>query len=331
MNIRRKFQDFFYNNFYLNHDIYGKIYLPEYNMSCPLTNEIPELYNKDGRKLELFYWRDINTAHSPYNKNQYFFIDRYNFGLDTHFYSHNDMLRTMGKPIWKYGFLNESESIKPDDYKIFDKYKGLEKDFDLIFTYSEYLLNKLPNARFINFCCNNWYGTENGGGIIDPLAYEKKNKMISILSSDLMMCDMHKYRIDIANKCKSLNLADTYGTFDGGKRVKISETLTDYRYSIVIENDIKPYWFTERLISCFSSMTVPIYCGATKIDKFFNMDGIILISPNDYDNLEKILQQCTIHDYQSRIPAIIDNFNRSKKYSCMLDTLYETYLLDRKK
>ena len=40
------------------------------------------------------------------------------------------MLETMGNPEKKYGFLLESKTIVPEDYKIFDKNKGLNKVID---------------------------------------------------------------------------------------------------------------------------------------------------------------------------------------------------------
>lgn len=47
------------------------------------------------------------------------------------------MLETVGSPTSRFGALVEIKSIKPDSYEIFSKYQGLEKDFDLIFTYDE--------------------------------------------------------------------------------------------------------------------------------------------------------------------------------------------------
>ena len=73
-------------------------------------------------------------------------------------------------------------------------------------------------------------------------------------------------------------------------------------------------------------MTVPIYIGATKIEKFFNVDGMIIVNPKDYDNIDKIIAQCNEKDYQERIPAIIDNYHRAKKYINVWDTLFEDYL-----
>ncbi len=306
---------------------YGKCYYPVYNRYAKFDSNLPEIYSKNGNKLKLCYIRDFNNAHSPYSPSEYIYWDRFNFGLDTHFYSHNEMLKTFGSPKYRFGTLGESEAIVPEDYKIFKKNKGLNNDFDYIFTHSYEILNDIPNAKYVPFCANPWYATERGGGILDPELYNKKTKMISILSSNLQLCDMHKRRIQCALDCKTKQLADTFGTFDNGPIVKISETLTDYRYSIAIENDIKPFWYTERITSCFASFTIPIYCGATNIYKFFNTDGIIQISPDDCLNIEKIVKMCTKEDYEARIPAMIDNYNRVLDYYNITDYMYLHYLI----
>lgn len=110
-----------------------------------------------------------------------------------------------------------------------------------------------------------------------------------------------------------------------GGGVSVETTLQDYRYSIIIENDITPYFFTEKITNCFISQTIPIYLGATQIHKFFNPDGIITISLEDLDRLGDILKQCTPQEYERRLPAILDNFERVKEYSSSWDWLYLHY------
>ena len=247
-------------------------------------------------------------------------FDRYNFGLKTHFYSHNCMLETMGNPDNKYGFLIESEAIVPKHYDIFKKHKGLEKDFDLIFTYSDKILQTIDNARFVPFCATN-----NMVGKFEDNRWQYKTKNVSMLSSGKVMCNLHKYRVDLAKTCKSLNLCDTFGTFDGGPRLANEEDASkDYRFSICIENDIKPYYYTERLLTLFAMQTIPIYIGATEIDKFFNPDGIIKI--NTKSDIEKVLKQCTEEEYNQRLSAVLDNYNRVKNYTGPFDYMYENYL-----
>ncbi len=328
MNLRRKFQNYFFDHFYLTHDYYGKIYLPKYNMYIPFDKTLPKIYNRNGELLKPIFVRNSQSSHSPYTNSEKVFFDRFNFGLNTHIYSQVDLLKRMGKPTHVYAQFSESETVEPESYKMFQKYKGLEKDFDYIFTFSEKLLDTLPNAKFIPFCTCPWYGTEKYGGIISEEAYKFKNKNISMMASNQNISDYHKLRIAIAKKCKELNLADTYGTFDGGPFLdKIDHVFAPYRYSIIIENDEKPYYFTEKITSCFAAMTIPIYLGATKIGNFFNEDGIIKITPKDYDNLEEFLKQCNEKDYESRLEAVKDNYNRVLKHYNVFDNyIYEPFM-----
>lgn len=305
-------------------NFYKKIYSPIYNQSIELHSEFPRVFNKFGEPMNFYFIRDKHTAHFPYIfQSNYFVWDRFNIGLKTHFYSHNSMLETMGNPDRRFGMFIESEAIVPEDYCIFEKHKGLEKDFDAILTYSDKLLNSLSNARFVPFCAQPWYGNQLGGGQITNKAYENKTKNISIVSSDKTYCELHKKRIMIANQLKSNNLADTFGTFDGGVPVKVCDMLTDYRYSIGIENYVSDYFFTERLTNCFVAMTVPIYFGARKIPELFNPDGIIFLKETDLDCIVPVLAQCSENDYEQRLPAIIDNFNRVMKFINIDDYLYE--------
>ena len=306
--------------------VYGKIYCPIYEMRHPIYGGKPEeefeIYNKEGKKMRQFFVRDAHFA-SDYivkHRSKYFIWDWYNIALNTHFYSHRTMLQQMGNPDRKYGLLMESEAIKPYDYQIFKRHKGLEKDFDYIFTYSENILNSVDNARFFPSCANSWYRYDNEKG------YETKTKNISILCSDRTLTPLHLFRRQIAEKYKSSPLVDTFGTFDGGNFIDISDTLKDYRYTFAIENDKSGYFFTERVTSAFRAMCVPIYIGANKITEFFNPDGMIILKDTDIDNIDKIIAQCNEKDYEQRLPAIIDNYHRAERYVNVWDTLFEDYI-----
>ena len=306
---------------------YGKVPYPWYDRAEQLRGDIPGIYNSAGEKMDIFFIRDRHFAFDPYDVDfapSHWLWDRYNFGLKTHFYTHFEMLRCIGSPDKRYAALLESESICPEDYRIFDVHKGLEQDFDLIFTYSERLLDRLDNARFFPFFANSRYGCSWGGGSWDETAYAHKCRQISIVSSNKEMCHLHAYRIDLARTCRREGLADTFGTFDGGPYVKIAETLRDYRYSIVVENDIKPFFFTNKVTDCFAAMAVPIYCGATEIGKFFNLDGIIVLKPGD--DIRRVLAQCSEKDYLERLPAIKDNYLRAYAYRNVWDWLESRYL-----
>jgi hypothetical protein len=292
-------------------------------MGLQLNNKYPDIYYSDGRKMEMYFLRDIHGAHIVYSFGKYFEWDRYNFGLDTHFYTHNAMFEIIGKPIKRYGMLIEAEIIVPDDYKIFIKNKGFEQDFDLIFTYSDKILEAIPNARYVPYYIKSRYNSSELG-VEANNQYKYKTKNISVIASGKTLVPMHKYRNNIAMQCKKNELADTYGKFDGGRYFETHEPYRDYRFSIVIENEITAYGFTEKITNCFDAMTMPIYLGATKIDKLFNPDGIIHFSVND--NIENVIKQCTKELYEERMPAIIDNFHRVNSGKTANDIIYENYL-----
>ena len=311
-----------YRQYEFRHHLYGLLHYPYYNLALKYPSEYPDIYNENGEKMSMFFIRDKRFMDSPYwGNSKYFLWDRYNIGLDVHFYTHNSMLETMGTPAKKYGWLIESEAIAPKDYKIFEKNKGLEKDFDCIFTHSVKILDAITNAKFLPGCSQPTYKKE--FNIFGEQQYNYKTKNISIISSKKAQCDLHKYRTELARKCKTQNIADAFGTFDGGKFVNVEDTLTDYRFSIVVENYISPLWFTEKITNCFMSMTIPVYLGATEISKFFNIDGIITFDKKE--DISNVLKKCTKEYYQEHLSAVIDNYNRIKNYN-MLDNMYEKYL-----
>lgn len=294
------------------------------------STDTPELYNANGEKMLVCYLQDHIFWREPYCSVRgrtpgRLHWDRYNYELEPQFYTHEDVLSL--KPFAskrRFAWFIESEEIVPNSFEVFDKSKGLEKEFTAVFTHSARQLNALPNAKFVPGG-GVWYGTKYGGGVWDEFAYEKKTKNVSIVSSDKTMCKLHEYRLELAKHLKGTALADTFGSFDGGGVVKIADTLTDYRYSIAVENNVSDYYFTEKLMNCFAAMTVPIYIGAEKIGEFFNSDGIIQIAPEDFDKIDKILSKCCEEDYRERIDAIKDNYNRVQAYLTVEDWMFEHY------
>ena len=324
---RVAFRNYFLKNPNI-HDYYGRIYSPYY-YPYPFVDGTPEIYNKKGERMEMYFIRDWHGASDPYSLRNgfpptHFLWDRYNFGLKTHFYVHNAMLETMGKPDRRYGMLLESAALVPEDYLIFEKHPKLAEDYDAVFTYDANTLEKVKCAKFFPHYASPWFGTAQGGGVPDEHAFERKTKGVSIVSSNKRMCSYHDYRISLAFQCRNEKLADAFGTFDGGPMIKIADSLTDYRYSIAIENDISPWFFTQKITDCFLSMAIPIYFGASEIGRFFNTDGIINIKPGD--DLRKILAMCDEKEYLARLPAVLDNYRRVQEYRNMWDWLYNKYL-----
>lgn len=290
-----------------------------------IDGTMPKIYNGEGRMLETYFIKNRHSQHAPFgHEGKYFFWDRYNYGLDTHFYGPESMAKTLGNPRVKYGMLTESRAIVPQDYEVFHKHKGLEKEFKYIFTYDEKILNEIGNARFYPVAAGIW----NRG--MKEEAYREKDRDLSILSSDKIICELHRFRLELARTCKREGLADTYGRFDGGGYVKsVDETLDRYRFSLVVENDVSDYYFSERLTSCFAAQTIPVYLGARKIADFFDPDGMILLEKPDLDEARKKIGECTKENYEARLPAVLRNYEKVREYVNMQDYLYEHYLMKK--
>lgn len=291
-----------------------------------IDGTMPRIYNAEGQPLETYFIKNRHSRHAPFgHEGRYFFWDRYNYGLPTHFYGPESMTKPLGKPAVMYGMLTESRTITPQDYEVFHKHKGLEKDFRYIFTYDETILNEIENARFYPVAAGIW-NRERGDGL-----YLKKDRDLSILSSDKVMCDLHRFRLELAKTCKKERLADTFGRFDGGDYVlSVDETLDRYRFSLIIENDISDYYFSERLTSCLAAQTIPVYLGARKIGDFFNTDGMILLEKPDIEETKCKIAECTRENYEARLAAVLDNYERVREYENMQDYLYEHYLVKGK-
>ena len=99
-------------------------FMPFYNPFHVLSPDYPEVFNKYGERMEIFFISDRELAHiSNDKKSRYIIWDRYNYGNDTHFYSHDEIFRTVGKPKRKFAFLIEPRSIKPSSYENVLKHK----------------------------------------------------------------------------------------------------------------------------------------------------------------------------------------------------------------
>ena len=97
--------------------------------------------------------------------------------------------------------------------------------------------------------------------------------------------------------------------------------LNDYLFSIVVENCKEDYYFTEKLIDCLITGTIPIYWGCPSIDSFFNNDGIIRFET--VEDLFLILSNINDCFYYQRVEIIKENFEIAKKYLVADNILYE--------
>lgn len=199
----------------------------------------------------------------------------------------------------KFITTNLVEQIKFNPDKYIDK-------FDLIFTHDQDLLKIDPKFKWV---------PAQGFWIKQPKIYPK-TKLVSMISSNKSFCEGHRVRLDWINKIR--NQVDLYGR--GFNEIEFKEDgLCDYMFSVAIENGEYETYFTEKILDCFATGTIPIYIGAPDIGNYFNLDGIIQLDRNfDVSNLTEEL-------YNSKRQAIEDNLERVKKMEVLEDFIWENY------
>lgn len=209
--------------------------------------------------------------------------------------------------------LIEPRSIQPNVYDFVEEHYS---EYEYVFTHDSYLLSHLPNAKPILW-----------GGVWCRSENPEKTKLISMTSSDKELCDLHKERKRIARKYK--DKIDVYGTIDGGEYVDPIDTLEPYMYSVVIENYIDGLWFSEKLLNCFATKTIPIYYGARDIDNYFDDRGIIhcksINEIEEWINRALDSPQWFMDFYNYSKKHIGINYELSKQYEKFDEWLYRTY------
>ena len=192
--------------------------------------------------------------------------------------------------------------------------------FDVVLTFDKTLLDRGENFRF-NALGTTWLHE----------SYQnvwRKNKSCSMILSNKKITSGHQLRHTIAERVSAS--VDIYG---GAYRylpftvtrafapdhspAHISNqkyrALKEYRFSIVIENCKEDYYFTEKLIDCFLSGTIPLYYGCPSIGNFFNVKGMLTFTT--WEECVALVSQLSVRMYEENMPYIQDNFERAKKYT----------------
>ena len=211
-----------------------------------------------------------------------------------------------------YAWISESKTIIPKEYQwIKDNVKYMEDNFELIFTNDKSFLGLSEKFKLTICSAVPW---------VNDRQIHKKTKLVSMITSKKVMCNEHKKRLEIVEKFK--NFIDLYGRDYNPIDIK-EEGLNDYYFSIVIENLNYSNGYSEKITDCFATGTIPIYLGSPDIGEVFNTDGMIIYDDNfDINSLSFEL-------YESKMSAIIDNFNRAVNFPIAEDYIYKTYIEDK--
>jgi len=151
---------------------------------------------------------------------------------------------------------------------------------------------------------------------IHTLRVYSKSRVVSMITSPKDSLDGHVNRLEWARRLRGR--VDIFGL---NGRLQYKEMgLNDYMFSVAMENARSPGYFTEKILDCFATGTVPIYYGAPDIGDFFNKDGIIELT-DGFD--PRLLGR---ERYERMLPAVRDNFERCLQYEIPEDYIVKRYL-----
>jgi hypothetical protein len=98
----------------------------------------------------------------------------------------------------------------------------------------------------------------------------------------------------------------------------------DCMFHVCIENTSIPNYFSEKILDCFLTRTIPVYIGCPNIDRYFNANGICIA--DTVDEVIKWCNQSTPNSYFAYTIAIEENFQRALQYVNWENLLKETIL-----
>jgi hypothetical protein len=203
------------------------------------------------------------------------------------------------------GWLLECREYRPKNYLIAE---SLLPELDMLLTHDAGLLEKYPEkTRFVPF----------GGSWVTSIGMRPKSRHASMIYSGKTFMPGHRLRQQIAR----LPGIDLFGHGSPHPVDRKEEGLDEYRFSIAIENSRADNYFTEKLLDCFATGTIPIYWGCPNLARWFNMDGVIRF--DSAADIPPILEGC---EYSRHLKAARENMERMREFEITDDWVYQHVL-----
>jgi len=187
--------------------------------------------------------------------------------------------------------------------------------FEYVLTHNKEILS--IDKKFV------WF--PHGGCWISPEDYGvyPKTQNVSIIASDKNFTSGHMLRHEVIDLMKDkidLVCGRGYQPFD----YKL-DALKDYKYSIIIENGKFETYFTEKIIDCFMTGTIPIYWGCS-LKGLFDESGVLCF--NTTDELNDILTKIRTGDirYEDMNKSVQKNFETAKEYTITEDWVFKNII-----
>jgi hypothetical protein len=190
----------------------------------------------------------------------------------------------------------------PSIMGIINQIHSFKNNFDLILTWNTEVLEECENSELFPF--GSCWINESDRGI------HNKTKILSIVASNKRQTEGHRLRHTIIDS--NLTPMDTYGRGYNPIENKIT-AFKDYMFSLIIENEKIDNLFTEKIIDCLVTGTVPIYWGCGNIGNYFDKRGFLEF--NSVDEFKGMIEKLNLETYNNMLPFIKNNFELSLIYT----------------
>jgi glycosyltransferase involved in cell wall biosynthesis len=213
--------------------------------------------------------------------------------------------------------------------------------FDVVLTYDRELLKLIPNARLMpvtevtqfNMLPTNPYGyAPYKSTLVDTYNYPAealkiydKTKLVSAVVSSKAFLPGHVKRLQFINSIK--DRIDLFGRGMGKEIPSKLDALADYMFSIAIENvSCDDNYFTEKIVDCFLTGTIPIYHGCINIGEFFDSRCILYFETEE--ELSDIINNLSPKKYYEMLEYAKINYEKCFNWPLNNDMGYELYFGD---
>lgn len=196
--------------------------------------------------------------------------------------------------------------------------KNNDKYYTYVFTYHQQVLDN--NKKSIHFICvHTWiknYKFPPKKFSVSTLVGGKTHATMEGLDlRHILWHRQHEIKIPkdfyLSSQCRYLN-ADYYNSLVLSSVHAEKQIMFNNQFHIVIENTSIRNMFTEKILDCFQTKTIPIFYGAPNIGDFFNINGILAVKT--IDEIINICNTLTPEVYNTKLVAIEDNYQRSMEY-----------------
>lgn len=235
---------------------------------------------------------------------QFRFADQKSAGLRGHLGLYVDYMATIGRDYLRYPRSRRVALLcEPNSSLPFVDHPELSSRFTLILTHDARLLERgLPYVEMP-------FGTSFIEGILNKSPVFAKSKLVSMIGAPHPNPRAgHILRNEVIEALALRSDVDRFG-----KGVKWIDSkldgLADYAFSIAMENCSRDFYFTEKIIDCLVTDTVPIYCGCRGIDRYFDLRGILIFET--LPELLQILDQLSWGKYAEMLPYVQLNRERA--------------------